>query len=90
MGFRDFRAEAVGRSQKGTHLAAESPGVDVARVPQPAKGWTAFFVEATFAARGKYPFKFTSAVRVLPDVEPYALPEKGKMKLQQKSDAAHY
>jgi PhoPQ-activated pathogenicity-related protein len=87
---RDFRVEAIGRSYQGTPLAAESPGVYVARVPTPSKGWTAFFVEATFAGPGKYPFKFTTAVRVLPDVEPYTLPEKGKMKLQLKSDAAHY
>jgi PhoPQ-activated pathogenicity-related protein len=87
---RDFRLEAVGRSYKGTSLAAESSGVYVARVPAPSRGWTAFFVEATFAGPGKYPFKFTTAVRVLPDVEPYSLPEKGKMKLQLKSDAAHY
>jgi PhoPQ-activated pathogenicity-related protein len=87
---RDFRVEAIGRSYKGTPLAAESAGVYVARVPTPAKGWTAFFVEATFAGPGKYPFKFTTAVRILPDVEPFALPEKGAMKLQLKSDAAHY
>ncbi|MGO9339371.1 MAG: PhoPQ-activated pathogenicity-related family protein [Terracidiphilus sp.] len=87
---RDFRVEAIGRSYLGTPLEAESPGVYVARVPRPAKGWTAFFVEATFAGPGENPFKFTTAVRVLPDVEPFALGEKGKMKLQQKSDAAHY
>jgi len=62
----------------------------MARVPHPAEGWTAFFVEATFAGPGKYPVKFTSAVGVLPDVEPYALPEKGKTKLRQKSGAANY
>jgi PhoPQ-activated pathogenicity-related protein len=87
---RDFRVEAIGRSYKGTALAAQSPGVYVARVPTPAKGWTAFFVEATFAGEGKYPFKFTTAVRVLPDTEPYTIPEKEKMKLQRESEAAHY
>jgi len=87
---RDFRVEAVGRSYHGTALAAESPGVYVARVPKPAKGWTAFFVEATFAGPGKFPFKFTTAVRVLPDVEPYPVPEKGTMKLQPESEASHY
>jgi PhoPQ-activated pathogenicity-related protein len=87
---RDFRVEAIGRSYKGTALAAESPGVYVARVPTPAKGWTAFFVEATFAGEGKFPFKFTTAVRVLPDTEPYTLPEAGKTKLQPESEAAHY
>jgi PhoPQ-activated pathogenicity-related protein len=87
---RDFRVEAIGRAYQATDLTPESPGVYVARVPQPDKGWTAFFVEATFPGEGKYPFKFTTAVRVLPDTEPYPLPEKGKSKLQLRSEAAHY
>jgi PhoPQ-activated pathogenicity-related protein len=87
---RDFRIEAIGSAYQARPLTPESPGIYVARVPTPAKGWTAFFVEATFAGPGKYPFKFTTAVRVLPDVEPYVLPEKGKAKLQQKSEATHY
>jgi PhoPQ-activated pathogenicity-related protein len=87
---RDFRMEAIGRAYKSSSLTPEGPGVYVARVPQLEKGWTAFFVEATFPGPGKYPFKFTTAVRVLPDVEPYSLPEKGKSKLQPKADATHY
>jgi PhoPQ-activated pathogenicity-related protein len=87
---RDFRVEAIGKAYQASSLTPESPGVYVARVTKPAKGWTAFFVEATFPGPGKYPFKFTTAVRVLPDVEPYSLPEKGKSKLQSKADAAHY
>lgn len=84
---RDFRVEAVGQAYQGTPLMAESPGVYVARVAAPAKGWTAFFVEATFAGPGKYPFKFSTAVRVLPDMEPYPLPEKGKMRLETEAGA---
>jgi PhoPQ-activated pathogenicity-related protein len=87
---RDFRVEAIGHAYQSSALTAESPGVYVARVPKPAKGWTAFFVEATFAGDGKYPFKFTTAVRVLPNVEPYTLPANGKSKLQSESEAAHY
>ena len=41
----------------------------------PAKGWTAFFVELTFPTGGKYPFKETTAIRVLPDTLPYAAPK---------------
>ena len=87
---RDFRVEAIGRSYQGSTLAADSSGAYVARVAKPEKGWTAFFVEATFAGEGKYPFKFTTAVRVLPDVESYPLPEKGKSRVQLKSEASHY
>lgn len=86
---RDFREESIGRAYQSSALGPESPGVYVARVAKPAKGWTAFFVEATFAGPGKYPFKFTTAVRVLPDVEPYSMPVKGKTILEPEPEAAH-
>jgi PhoPQ-activated pathogenicity-related protein len=87
---RDFRVEAIGHAYRSSELTAEKPGVYVARVAKPAKGWTAFFVEAEFAGEGKYPLKFTTAVRVFPDVEKYALPKQGQTKLQPKSEAANY
>ena len=87
---RDFRVEAIGDAYHASPLASQSPGVYVAHVPQPERGWTAYFIEFTFAGPGKYPLKFTTAVRVLPDTEPFALPEKGKSHLQSKSDAIHY
>ncbi|HLY40038.1 MAG TPA: PhoPQ-activated pathogenicity-related family protein [Terracidiphilus sp.] len=75
---RDFREESIGRAYQSSPLEPESPGVYVARVAKPARGWTAFFVEATFPGPGKNAFKFTTAVRVLPDVEPFSMPVKGK------------
>jgi PhoPQ-activated pathogenicity-related protein len=87
---RDFRVEAIGDAYHASPLPSQSPGVYVAHVPQPKKGWTAFFIEFTLAGPGKYPLKFTTAVRVLPDTEPFALPEEGKSHLQLKSEAAHY
>jgi len=87
---RDFRVEAIGDAYRSSPLAPQSPGIYVAKVPKPEKGWTAFFVEFTFAGPGKYPLKFTTAVRVLPDTEPFSLPEKGKSCLQSKSEAGHY
>ena len=50
----------------------------------PAKGWTAFFVELTFPSGGKYPFKVTTAVRVLPDTLPYAAPKPQHPSTQEK------
>lgn len=87
---RDFRVEAIGHAYTATPLTPESPKVYVARVPKPAQGWTAYYVEATFAGDGKYPFKFTTAVRVTPDVEPYTMVPKGKAKLQSEAEAATY
>jgi PhoPQ-activated pathogenicity-related protein len=87
---RDFRVEAIGRVYQAKELEPVSPGVYVARVPKPAKGWTAFFVEATFPGAGPSPLKFTTAVRVLPDIEKYSLPEKSKSKLQTEAEAPNY
>ena len=56
---------------RDTPLTPSGPNTWVARVPKPAKGWTAFFVEMTFPAGGKYPLKFTTEVQVIPDVLPY-------------------
>ena len=68
---RDFRVEAIGDAYKSSPLAPQSPGIYVARVAKPEKGWTAFFMEFTFDGPGKYPLKFTTAVRVLPDTLPF-------------------
>ena len=87
---RDFRVEAIGKAYQASPLAPSSDGAYIARVPKPEKGWTAFFIEFTFPGPGKYPLKFTTAVRVLPDTEPFPQPEKGKSRLQSKSEAAQY
>jgi hypothetical protein len=34
---------------------------------KPLAGWTAFFIELTYPSGGKYQFKFTTAVRIVPD-----------------------
>jgi hypothetical protein len=60
-------------------LPSQSKGVYVAQVPKPAKGWTAFFVEFGFRSSSETPdFKFTTQVRVVPDVLPYKFVPKGR------------
>lgn len=86
---RDFREESIGSAYQGSPLEPERRGVYVARIAKPSRGWTAFFVEATFAGPGKYPFKFTTAVRVLPDTEPYSIPAKGKTVLEPDPPPGH-
>jgi PhoPQ-activated pathogenicity-related protein len=70
---RDFRLESIGPAYKSTPV--EGDGVYVGRVEVPATGWTAFFLELTYPAGGKYPLKFTTAVRVLPDKYPFPAPQ---------------
>ena len=71
---RSFRLDAIGQAYKSTELTPSGPNTWIARVQAPPKGWTAAFVELTFATGGKYPLKLTTAVRVLPDTLPYSAP----------------
>ena len=70
---RDFRLVSIGQAYKSTVLTAEGDTY-TAKIEKPAKGWTAFFVELTFPSGMKYPFKFTTAVRVTPDTLAYPKP----------------
>jgi PhoPQ-activated pathogenicity-related protein len=68
---RDFRLMTIGPAYQSADLKDRGDGVYLAHVPAPEKGWTAYFVELTYPGPGKYPFKFTTAVRVSPDTEPF-------------------
>jgi PhoPQ-activated pathogenicity-related protein len=72
---RNFRQDKIGNAYTSTPLTPAGPNTWVARVARPPAGWTAFFVEMTFASGGKYPFKVTSGVRVVPETLPYPPPK---------------
>ncbi len=69
---RDFRLETIGPVWTSSQLTDRGDGVYVGRVPKPASGWTAFFVELVFDSGERNPFKFTTQVRVVPDYLPFA------------------
>lgn len=75
---RDFRLDVIGKAYTSAPLSERRSGVYVARVEKPAQGFTAFFVELVFESGGKYPFKFTTEVSVVPDVLPFKFPTAGK------------
>ncbi len=72
---RDFRLETIGKVWKPRTLAAttvngaQTYDVDV---PAPSEGWTAYFVELQFDSGLAVPFRFSTEVRVVPDVLPFA------------------
>ncbi|MSU20371.1 MAG: hypothetical protein EXS30_03150 [Pedosphaera sp.] len=69
---RDFRLETIGKTWTSTDLVPQSDGGYLAQVEKPAKGWTAYMVELTYSAKGQpAPFKFTTEVKVVPDILPY-------------------
>lgn len=68
---RDFRLDSIGPAYTSTDLKDEGGGVYVAKVEKPEKGWTAFFAELTYDSGTAAPYKFTTQVRVVPDVKPF-------------------
>jgi PhoPQ-activated pathogenicity-related protein len=68
---RDFRLEKIGPVWKDSPLEPKSNGTYEAKVAAPRKGYIAYMVELTYPSGGKYPFKFTTGVKVLPDTLPY-------------------
>ena len=68
---RDFRVDTIGLAYTKTTLKEEKPNVYVGRVAKPEQGFTAFFVELVYDSGGKYPFKFTTEVSVVPDILPF-------------------
>jgi PhoPQ-activated pathogenicity-related protein len=71
---RDFRVETLGKVWKSADLMDRGQGVYEGTVEKPAKGWTAFFVEMTYpgpAGEKGPPYKFTTQVKIVPDVLPF-------------------
>jgi PhoPQ-activated pathogenicity-related protein len=71
---RDFRLEAIGPAYRRSALEERGNGVYIAKSPKPAQGWVAYFIELAFPSGGLYPFKFTTGVRVAPEVLPFGPP----------------
>lgn len=70
---RDFRLDVIGPAYTSSPLSADDTGAYVARVKEPEQGFTAFFVELVYDLGLQYPLKFTTDVKVIPDIEPYSL-----------------
>lgn len=68
---RDFRVDAIGKTWTSTDLKDEGGGVYTAKVAKPEKGWTAFFAELTYENGTAAPYKYTTQVRVIPEVKPF-------------------
>jgi PhoPQ-activated pathogenicity-related protein len=75
---RDFRLETLGPVWKGTDVQPDADGAYRARVEAPAKGFSAGFLEVTFDSDGPAPLIFSTGVRVMPDVLPFAPPRPGR------------
>jgi len=71
-GARDFRVTTIGLKWKSSELSDQGGGKYVAKITPPKRGWTAYMVELTYPTGiAAAPFKFTTGVKVLPDVLPF-------------------
>ena len=68
---RDFRMMTIGPAYRASDVTERAKGVYIGHVDTSAKGWTAYFIEMTYPSGGKYPFKFTTSIRIAPDTEPF-------------------
>jgi PhoPQ-activated pathogenicity-related protein len=75
---RDFRLQTIGPAYKSTVLTGKG-GVYTAKLPAPPSGFTAYFIEMTYPGPGKFNYKFTTGVKVVPDryVAPAPKPSPG-------------
>lgn len=74
---RDFRVDVIGRAYTATPLQG-GKGVYTASVPKPETGFTAYFVELTYPGPGRFPYKFTTGVAIVPDTLPFRWEDAGK------------
>ncbi|MFN7928158.1 MAG: PhoPQ-activated pathogenicity-related family protein [Blastocatellia bacterium] len=71
-GARDFRVTTIGLKWKSTDLSPAGDGKYIAKLNPPKHGWTAYMVELTYPSGiAAAPYKFTTGVKVLPDVLPF-------------------
>ena len=75
---RDFRLEIAGPIYHSVPMDRDASGNYVAKVPAPAKGWSAYFAELTFDLGAPVPLKLTTDVRVTPDTLPFPAPSTDK------------
>jgi PhoPQ-activated pathogenicity-related protein len=72
---RDFRLETLGPVWTASPVTPDAEDRYIARLPAPADGWIAYFVELTFETGGVAPLVFTTDVKVLPDRYDYPAPK---------------
>lgn len=75
---RDFRIESLGAVWKATEIQPDASGAYRAKVETPDKGFSAGFLEVAFDYGGSAPLIFSTGVRVMPDVLPFAPPTPGQ------------
>lgn len=65
---RNFTQAVIGRAYNSTEIEESEPGIYRIKLDAPDEGYTAYYLEAEYPSGTSVPFKFSSGVKVVPDV----------------------
>ncbi|MBT6058607.1 MAG: PhoPQ-activated pathogenicity, partial [Gammaproteobacteria bacterium] len=68
---RNFMQARIGRAYTSLALVEVEPGVYKTKLETPETGYTAYYIEMTYPSGLAKPFKFSSGVKIVPDVTEY-------------------
>ena len=69
---RNFMKAVIGEAWSSEEIEADEPGVYTAKLDPPERGFTAYMLELTYDSGVPLaPFKFTTGIKVVPDIRPY-------------------
>lgn len=68
---RNFMQAQIGRAYQSSPLSEVEPGVYKIKLAPPETGYTAYYIELEFESGMKFPFKFSTGTKIVPDVTEY-------------------
>ena len=68
---RNFMQARIGKAYTSTPLTEVEPGVYSVKLEPPASGYTAYYIEMAYPSGIDTPLKFSTGVKVVPDVTEY-------------------
>ncbi len=68
---RNFTQAVIGRAYQSTSLQEIEPGTYQIKLDPPEQGYTAYYVEMHYPSGTSTPFKFSTGVKVVPDITEY-------------------
>ena len=66
---RNFTQDIIGRAYASSPLSEVEPGVFKIKLDPPEEGYTAYYVEMHYPSGTSAPFKFSTGVKVVPDIK---------------------
>lgn len=68
---RNFMQPVIGRAYTSTELSEIEPGLYRAKLDPPAEGFISYYIEMSYPSGTTAPLKFSSGVKVVPDITDY-------------------